>query len=71
MVEIKEFCWLCFYVMITLFVGLCNGRAVTLGVIVPFSGSRSFGKELQVVTMELALKKVCEVKHNVCYLFYV
>ncbi|XP_045210469.2 atrial natriuretic peptide receptor 1-like isoform X2 [Mercenaria mercenaria] len=36
---------------------LCQGRSFTMGVLVPCSGARSFGDELQ-VTMEFALKKV-------------
>ena len=46
------------YVVVILIFGFCDCRAVSLGVLVPFTGARSIGKELQ-VTMEFALRKVC------------
>lgn len=42
--------------------GLCKGRTVTMGLLAPSSGSRSFGIGLN-VTVELALRKVGEYQN--------
>ncbi|XP_060558125.1 uncharacterized protein LOC132718442, partial [Ruditapes philippinarum] len=49
-----------FYILIITLVLIKQSecRTISIGVLVPFSGARSFGNKLEEVTMELAIKKV-------------